>query len=95
MIIETIIAYLAIIAPAAITVITSLFAIITAIVKFVNVVKENKGLKDEILALVKNEDDKIAAVLADNAELKKALTLCTEEITRIHQLHPEWLEKEE
>jgi len=67
MIIETVLAYLAIIAPSAVTIITALIAIITAIAKFLNVVKQNKGLKEEIAALVKSEDEKMAAVLAENA----------------------------
>lgn len=66
MIIESIVAYLAIIAPSAITIITALAALITAIAKFATVVKQNKGLKDEMLALVKQQDTKIAAVLDEN-----------------------------
>lgn len=88
MIIETVLAYLAIIAPSAVTIITALIAIITAIAKFLNVVKQNKGLKEEIAALVKSEDEKMAAVLAENAQLKHALTECTTALTRLRNTPP-------
>lgn len=70
MIIESIMAYIAIIAPSAITVITAIAALITAVYKFISVVKQNKGLRDEVLTIVKNEDEKIALVLKENAALK-------------------------
>lgn len=95
MIIESIVAYLAIIAPSAITIITALAALITAIAKFATVVKQNKGLKDEMLALVKQQDTKIAAVLDENIQLKEALTNCTDALTRIRNKHPEVFKKEE
>ena len=95
MIIESIVAYLAIIAPSAITIITALAALITAIAKFATVVKQNKGLKDEMLALVKQQDTKIAAVLDENVQLKEALTNCTDALTRIRNKHPEVFKKEE
>lgn len=67
MIIETVLAYLAIIAPSAVTIITALIAIITAIAKFLNVVKQNQGLKDEMTALVKYVEQRLTADEAEKA----------------------------
>lgn len=94
MIIESIMAYIAIIAPSAITVITAIAALITAVYKFISVVKQNKGLRDEVLTIVKNEDEKIALVLKENAALKQALTENTEALTRIRNKHPELFTKQ-
>ena len=98
MIIETIWAYLAIIAPSAITVITAIAALITAIYKFISVVKQNKGLKEEIAEMLKTQSLQMAAVLRDNEQLKQALIENTEALTRIRNKHPELFtntEKEE
>lgn len=93
MIIESIMAYIAIIAPSAITVITAIAALITAVYKFISVVKQNQGLKDEMTALVKYIEQKLAADEAEKAQLRKALIECTETLTRIRNKHPELFTK--
>lgn len=94
MIIETIWAYLAIIAPSAITVITAIAALITAVAKFVSVVKQNKGLKEEMAAMIKSQNIKLSAIVQENTELKKALIENTEALTRIRNKHPELFTKQ-
>ena len=88
MIIETVLAYLAIIAPSAVTIITALIAIITAIAKFLNVVKQNQGLKDEMTALVKYVEQRLTADEAEKAQLRHALTECTTALTRLRNTPP-------
>lgn len=71
LIIDTVAAYLAIIAPSAITIIAALTSLVVAIAKFVAVVRENKGLKDEIVSIAKRQDQKLEAVLKENETLKQ------------------------
>jgi cell shape-determining protein MreC len=95
---ETLLAYLIILAPSVITLIGAL----ATVVCFINKIRKNSAETQATIAEAKATVEKIkasedlkqmmATLYNENISLKKSLTLCTEEITRIHKLHPEWLE---
>ena len=99
--IETLLAYIIILLPSVITIIGGLATVVCSI----NKIRKNSAETQAVVAEAKSTVEEIksneslkemmANIYAENTELKKALTLCTEEIKRIHQLHPEWLEKED
>lgn len=95
---ETILAYLIILAPSVVTLIGALVTIVMSINKIRKNSAETAAIVAESRAAVeqiKSEESiksMLAVVTKENSELKKSLTLCAEEIKRIHQLHPEWLE---
>jgi hypothetical protein len=89
LIIDTVAAYLAIIAPSAITIIAALTSLLVAIAKFVAVVKENRGLKDEIVSIARSQDSKLDAVLKENETLKQNHAELMAAITRLRNKNPE------
>lgn len=89
LIIESIAAYLAIIAPSAITIITALISLCIAITKFLTIVKQVKGLKDETLTALAQQSRDNEAIRKENAELKKNHAELMAAITRIRNKHPE------
>ena len=96
--IETLLAYIIILLPSIITIIGGIATVICSI----NKVRKNSAETQAVVAEAKSTVEKIkssedlktmmATIVNENASLKKTLTLCAEEITRIHKLHPEWLE---
>ena len=96
--IETLLAYLIILLPSIVTLIGGVATVVLA----VNKIRKNSAETQAAVAEAKETVKEIkssetlekmfSTMSAENASLKKALTLCTEEITRIHKLHPEWLE---
>jgi hypothetical protein len=99
--IETLLAYIIILLPSVITIIGGLATVVCSINKIRKNSAETQAVVAEAKATVEeiksNESLKemMATTHAENTELKKALVLCTEEIKRVHKLHPEWLEKED
>lgn len=99
--IETLLAYIIILLPSVITIIGGLATVVCSI----NKIRKNSAETQAVVAEAKSTVEQIksneslkemmATMYAENTELKKALTLCTEEIKRVHKLHPEWLEKED
>lgn len=99
--IETLLAYIIILLPSVITIIGGLATVVCSI----NKIRKNSAETQAVVAEAKSTVEEIksneslkemmANIYAENTELKKALTLCTEEIKRVHKLHPEWLEKED
>lgn len=95
MFIETILAYIVMILPAAITIISSI------IKDALSNGKLNKIVKEVRTQLFEQEDrvKELSAALKEEktAKLKfeKAATLAYEELRRIHQAHPEWIEGED
>lgn len=99
--IETLLAYIIILLPSVITIIGGLATVVCSI----NKIRKNSAETQAVVAEAKSTVEEIksneslkemmATMYAENTELKKALTLCTEEIKRVHKLHPEWLEKED
>lgn len=99
--IETLLAYIIILLPSIITIIGGIATVICSI----NKIRKNSAETQAVVAEAKATVEQIksseslkemmANIYAENTELKKALTLCTEEIKRVHKLHPEWLEKED
>lgn len=99
--IETLLAYIIILLPSIITIIGGIATVVCSI----NKIRKNSAETQAVVAEAKSTVEEIksneslkemmATMYAENTELKKALTLCTEEIKRIHKLHPEWLEKED
>ena len=99
--IETLLAYIIILLPSVITIIGGLATVVCSI----NKIRKNSAETQAVVAEAKSTVEEIksneslkemmANMYAENTELKKALTLCTEEIKRVHKLHPEWLEKED
>lgn len=99
--IETLLAYIIILLPSIITIIGGIATVVCSI----NKIRKNSAETQAVVAEAKSTVEEIksneslkemmATMYAENGELKKALTLCTEEIKRVHKLHPEWLEKED
>lgn len=99
--IETLLAYIIILLPSVITIIGGLATVVCSI----NKIRKNSAETQAVVAEAKSTVEEIksneslkemmATISTENTELKKALTLCTEEIKRVHKLHPEWLEKED
>lgn len=99
--IETLLAYIIILLPSIITIIGGIATVVCSI----NKIRKNSAETQAVVAEAKSTVEQIksneslkemmATMYAENTELKKALTLCTEEIKRVHKLHPEWLEKED
>lgn len=99
--IETLLAYIIILLPSVITIIGGIATVVCSI----NKIRKNSAETQAVVAEAKSTVEQIksneslkemmATMYAENTELKKALTLCTEEIKRVHKLHPEWLEKED
>lgn len=99
--IETLIAYLIILLPSIITIIGGVATVVCSI----NKIRRNSAETQAIVAEAKTTVEQIqsgktleqilSTLTTENSDLKKSLILCTEEIKRIHQLHPEWLEKED
>ena len=95
---ETIIAYLIIIAPSFVTLVGALVTVVCSI----NKLRKNSAETQAAVAEAKKTVEEIqsspqlkemlATIVSENVTLKKSLTLAYEEITRIHKLHPEWLE---
>lgn len=95
---ETILAYIIMLLPS----IIGLFGGIATVVCSINKIRKNSAETQAVIAEAKASVEEFKAspklmeildrVVSENTSLKKALTLCTEEIKRIHQLHPEWLE---
>lgn len=95
---ESIIAYIIMLLPS----IIGIFGGIATMICSINKIRKNSAETNAVVAEAKSTVEKIkssedlkqmmASIVNENASLKKALTLCTEEITRIHKLHPEWLE---
>lgn len=98
---ESIIAYIILILPSIIGIIGGLATMTCSINKIRKSSAETKTVVAEAKATVEqiksseSLKEMMATTHAENIELKKALVLCTEEIKRVHKLHPEWLEKEE
>lgn len=96
--IETLLAYIIILLPSVITIIGGIATVVCSI----NKIRKNSAETQAVVAEAKNTVEQIkssedlksmmATIVNENTSLKKALTLCSEEITRIHKLHPEWLE---
>lgn len=96
--IETLLAYIIILLPSVITI----FGGIATVVISINKMRKSSAETQAVIAEAKASVDEFKAspqlvemldkVVSENTSLKKALTLCTEEIKRIHKLHPEWLE---
>lgn len=96
--IETLLAYIIILLPSVITIIGGLATVVCSI----NKIRKNSAETQAVVAEAKSTVEKIKSsedlammmgtIANENVSLKKALTLATEEITRIHKLHPEWLE---
>ena len=99
--IDTLLAYIIILMPSIITIIGG----VATVVCCVNKIRRNSAETQAIIADAKAAVTEIksseslrqlmSTVYAENTELKKTLTLCAEEIKRVHKLHPEWLEKED
>lgn len=99
--IETLLAYIIILLPSVITI----FGGIATVVLSINKMRKSSAETQAVIAEAKASVDEFKAspqlmemldrVTSENTSLKKALTLCMEEIKRIHQLHPEWLEEDE
>jgi hypothetical protein len=95
---ESILAYIIMLLPS----IIGLVGGIATMVCYINKIRKNSAETQAVVAEAKSTVEKIkssedlksmmASIVNENTSLKKALTLCTEEITRIHKLHPEWLE---
>lgn len=96
--IETLLAYIIILLPSVITIIGGIATVVCSI----NKIRKNSAETQAVVAEAKSTVEQIkssedlksmmATIVNENASLKKTLTICTEEITRIHKLHPEWLE---
>lgn len=96
--IETLLAYIIILLPSLITIIGGLATVVCSI----NKIRKNSAETQAVVAEAKSTVEQIQSskelksmlttIVNENTSLKKALTLCSEEITRIHKLHPEWLE---
>lgn len=96
---ETILAYIIILAPTVVSILAGLLVDYfrkRGIDKAVAVVEQAQTKFNEFT----NSND-VKELIAQNKVLineltaaKKAETLAVEELTRIHQLHPEWLNKE-
>lgn len=96
--IETLLAYIIILLPSIITIVGGIATVISCI----NKIRKNSAETQAVVAearsaveTIKSEktlEEIVAPVVNENASLKKALILATEELTRIHKLHPEWLE---
>lgn len=96
---ETILAYIIILAPTIVSILAGLLVDYfrkRGIDKAVAVVEQAQTKFNEFT----NSND-VKELIAQNkvliselAAAKKAETLAVEELTRIHQLHPEWLNKE-
>lgn len=98
--IETILAYIIIIMPSVITI----FGGIATVVACVNKIRKNSAETQAVIADAKQAvatiqsspqlKEMLTTIVKENVSLKKTLTLCHEELTRIHKLHPEWIEED-
>ena len=95
---EAILAYIIMLLPSIVGLLGGLATVVFTINKIRKNNAETKAVVEEAKATVEkiksSEDLKtmMGTIASENVSLKKALTLATEEITRIHKLHPEWLE---
>ena len=98
--IETILAYLIILMPSILTIVGGIATVVISINKIRKSSAETSAVIAEAKASVdefKNSPELrklLESAISENVTLKKALTACYEEITRIHKLHPEWLEED-
>lgn len=93
--IETLLAYLIILLPSIITIIGGVATVVCSI----NKMRKSSAETDAVIAEAKASVEEfrkspelrslLEQTLKENISLKKALTACQEEITKIHKLHPE------
>ena len=95
---EAILAYIIMLLPSIVGLLGGLATVVFTINKIRKNNAETKAAiqeaRDAVEKIKSSEDLKtmMGTIASENTSLKKALTLATEEITRIHKLHPEWLE---
>lgn len=93
--IETLLAYIIILLPSVITIIGGVATVACSI----NKMRKSSAETNAVIAEAKASVDEfrqspelrtlLEQTLKENVALKKALTTCQEEITKIHKLHPE------
>lgn len=98
---ETITAYIIILLPSITALLGAVYTVVASINKIRTNCAETKAVVDDAkntIETIKSSPElkeMMAQIVEENKSLKKSLTLCTEELKRIHQLHPEYIEEED
>lgn len=98
---ETIMSYIIIIAPSLVTIIGAIATIANAINKMRTNSNEAKIVAEQaknIIEDLKNSpmlQEILTVQIRENNELKKTITLLSEELRNINNLHPEWKDTED